>query len=410
MQTVFVKWGDIGQDPVDLTVLPCSGRMKELEVKRTQEKIEAIGLPSPEEMQSKNFSKGKIGEVSDLMQPNNPEALTKFAVYASTSFGGGSVEAMVKIGRKLGEISQSNPSVREIEAPFLGCGKSGFTPDIALPALAGGFLETRHPDAVLVLRNDDTLAEKVAREALKGLFAPHIVLLVHGIRTHANWQEPIKDTLSEAELIAQPIKYGFFNTVMTILPGPQRMIPVARIVREYRDVRQKFPDAKISAIGHSFGTYALVKAIQANSDISIHRLILCGSVVSESFRVADMQGRLNAPPILNECGWKDLVPVIARGAGTGLGAPGRFGFGTTNIEDRFHDYGHSEFLTPEFAKMYWLPFLKYGSIEKEGTLSDRPNTNWFVSVLSVKGMTTLLFIGLLLSLYFAGRSLLSLFV
>src|SRR5207244_3865633 len=106
-----------------------------------------------------------------------------------------------------------------------------------------------------------------------------------------------------------------------------RQGPVQRVVRELRDLRASHPTARISVVAHSFGTYALVKALE-EPDIRLNRVILCGCIVPEEFRRARHEAQLGADSILNDCGTHDIWPVLAKSLTWGYGATGTFGFGT----------------------------------------------------------------------------------
>jgi len=46
----------------------------------------------------------------------------------------------------------------------------------------------------------------------------HVVLLVHGINTHAKWNHIIGPTLNEAGFRAAPAGYGVFGVLRFLLP------------------------------------------------------------------------------------------------------------------------------------------------------------------------------------------------
>jgi hypothetical protein len=62
--------------------------------------------------------------------------------------------------------------------------------------------------------------------------------------------------------------------------------------------------------------------------------------------------------IINECGTRDIWPVMAQSITWGYGATGTYGFGTFNVRDRFHNITHSDFFADEFARKYWIPLVK----------------------------------------------------
>src|ERR1041385_2511690 len=99
-----------------------------------------------------HYTRGPIGFISDLLVPTKHIGQSTYVVYATTSNGGSSADALFNIGSRLGCITQINPVVRLIESPFPGTGKGGINVKVAVRALSKGFMETRHPHAVLRLR------------------------------------------------------------------------------------------------------------------------------------------------------------------------------------------------------------------------------------------------------------------
>ena len=210
----------------------------------------------------------------------------------------------------------------------------------------------------------------------------HIVVLIHGIRTHATWAEMVGAVLvQDAGARVVPLKYGFFDLLRFLCPLRTRRAPVARLLRELRDLRTQNPTARISAVAHSFGTYALTRALE-EPDIRLHRVIFCGCIVKDTFRRARHEAQLGKDPILNDCGTHDVLPVLAKSVTWGYGASGTFGFGTVGVRDRFSKFGHSGCFEQPFVQKYWAPFIRDGTIT--GTEWERTRTTppYWLSVLS----------------------------
>lgn len=187
-------------------------------------------------------------------------------------------------------------------------------------------------------------------------------MVIHGIRTQAPWVEMVANVIeTETGAQVQPIKYGYFDIARFLFPFLTRRAPIRRIVREYRDLKLRHPGARISVIAHSFGTYALTKALE-EPDLVFHRIILCGSIVRDDFRVALHRDQIGSDPILNDCGTHDAWPAFAKSISWGYGATGTFGFGAAGIRDRFSKFSHSSYFRREFVRDYWIPFLKEGKI------------------------------------------------
>ncbi len=210
----------------------------------------------------------------------------------------------------------------------------------------------------------------------------HIVVLIHGIRTHAEWQERLAEKLkNEAGIEAFPIGYGYFDVFKFWFPFFTREEPVVRVLREIRTLRSKNPNADISIVAHSFGTYIISRILSNETDVEIHRLQLCGSIISLKYRWDQVDSRISGKAV-NDAGTQDIWPVMASLLSWGYGASGAFGFKTVSIKDRFHNCGHSDFFTDEHMRKYWIPLLIDGQIVSSEWSSLRTSRGLFINFLS----------------------------
>jgi pimeloyl-ACP methyl ester carboxylesterase len=215
-----------------------------------------------------------------------------------------------------------------------------------------------------------------------------VVLLVHGIRTHADWAPMVKSMLeAPGRIEVIPIKYGYFDVFRFWFPLWTRKAPIERVWKEFRVALQKYrnlhSDAKLSVIAHSFGTYIIAEILKRGFDLRIHRLIFCGSIVPQNFPWEQYQGRFDDEKVINECGKGDLLPVLAQSLSWGYGASGTFGFGSVLVKDRFHAGGHSQYFDREFVEESWEPFIRRGEYEGTKFEVQMPTTPWWVSVLGI---------------------------
>ncbi|TAV19068.1 alpha/beta fold hydrolase [Rhizobium ruizarguesonis] len=218
-----------------------------------------------------------------------------------------------------------------------------------------------------------------------------IVFLIHGIRTQGEWLQRTAAVLqANGSIQAYPLRYEFFDIFRFLIPiRSVRMKPVERIERAIRDELGVIPQErppKVSIVAHSFGTYIVSQILERQNDIKIHRLLLCGSIVPDDFNWGAYLRRLGAASdgrtcAINDCGMKDIFPVLAKSITWGYGSSGRFGFGYPRVKDRFFRCGHSGFFDPAFVREHWLPYFVSGTIT-EGEL-ERATTPWWISVLTV---------------------------
>ncbi|MFM0732826.1 hypothetical protein PQQ52_20330 [Paraburkholderia sediminicola] len=221
----------------------------------------------------------------------------------------------------------------------------------------------------------------------------HVVVLVHGIRTYAEWQERLAGALTDkGHENVYPVGYGFFDVLSFLCPIWTRRRPIDRVLREFRAIKTKHRDADISVVAHSFGTYILSQILEDATDVSLHRVILCGCIVPLKFRWDKVMARVKGV-VINEVGTLDYWPVIARLVTWGYGASGTFGFKTSFVRDRFHNCGHSDFFEDDLMSKYWLPMLLDGQVVPSDWTRTRSRSSALVSFLSWLPLKSLLLIG-----------------
>jgi hypothetical protein len=215
-----------------------------------------------------------------------------------------------------------------------------------------------------------------------------VVLLIHGIRTEADWGPMVRSKLEvPGRIEVIPIKYGYFDAFRFWFPFWTRNKPVEKVYVQIRVALQKFrrdhPDAKLSIIAHSFGTYVVGQILKREFDLKIHRLILCGSVLPQAFPWHEYQGRFDDDNVVNECGKSDIWPVLAQSTSWGYGASGTHGFGSVLVKDRYHAGGHGQYFEPQFVEKYWEPFIRRGEYKGTKFETQMPPTPWRVSMLGI---------------------------
>jgi len=188
----------------------------------------------------------------------------------------------------------------------------------------------------------------------------HIVFLQHGIRTGAPWYDDIRRSLIKFHLTPIPYWYGYFSIPKFILnPIFGRRIKEV-FVREYRMMRKANPNCRISVIAHSYGTLALAEALRDHQDIYVHKIVFVNSIVPRDFEWASLADRSQFRQLLNECGGKDIWPVMAKKLIWGAGSSGSHGFAfdTDRVLNTFYrNAGHSDLLNADQCSKVWAPFL-----------------------------------------------------
>lgn len=216
----------------------------------------------------------------------------------------------------------------------------------------------------------------------------HVVVLIHGIRTQAEWMAMVQHEIAVDDRIAVlPIKYGFFDSCRFWFPIWTRRQPITRVHTQIRAALQRYRkehlEVKLSVIGHSFGTYIIGHLLREHFDLEIYRLILCGSVLPCDYPWEQIQGRFTPNYSVNECGHADIWPVLAQSTSWGYGASGTHGFGNVLIKDRHHAGGHGQYFDRDFVRTHWVPFIHNGIYTASSFELQAPPTPWWLSVLGI---------------------------
>lgn len=208
----------------------------------------------------------------------------------------------------------------------------------------------------------------------------HVVILVHGIRDFGTrWMNEIKKSFSRHEILVEGTHYGYFDVFRFLSPLDHSKRPRKIIAQRIDEaIRAHTLDGRVphvSVICHSFGTHLVTQLLKTNSNVRLHRLILCGSVVKETFdwsRIADQIGDKHNDDksrfIINDCAEKDPWPALAKAAGWRFGKGGVDGFRNPFVTDRWHEGNHSVFLNAHWAEKHWLPILLGRNLASDETL------------------------------------------
>ncbi len=199
------------------------------------------------------------------------------------------------------------------------------------------------------------LRSNISKLTIKGK-----VLLVHGIRTEAAWAELVKSVLEEqCGLHAHIVKLGYVDAFQFVVPF-LRGYPVKRLSRALAYLRKK-ENVPVSVIAHSFGTWCLTHILEDEPTVSLEHVILCGAVVPQRYRWDRILPQVNGK-VINDCGTRDIWPVISHLAAIGTGPTGATGIGFPDVTDRFHALDHSGFFAQPFVKDFWVPLFLSGTI------------------------------------------------
>jgi hypothetical protein len=207
----------------------------------------------------------------------------------------------------------------------------------------------------------------------------NVVVLLHGIRTHAPWFPLVQRILEPRGIKVHPIRYGRFDLIRFMVPGPWRRKPIEIAERKLEPIilRAEKHGQHVTVIAHSNGSYVITKLLQKRPSIVLENLILCGSVVESQFDWQRVWNQIRGS-IVNEYGVRDPWPAVAHSLSWGFGYSGTHGFGDP-VTDRIHDLGH-DYFTEEFVERYWLPIIESGEVvpsTRRGETLPKP-PGWFL--------------------------------
>lgn len=211
----------------------------------------------------------------------------------------------------------------------------------------------------------------------------HHVILIHGIRTHARWYELAREVFEERlGYKLHPIKYGRFDLLRFMLPGPWRRGPVERSRSKIAPIIQEAKQRKepVTVIAHSNGTHVFSTLLKREATFQVTNLVMCGAVVDDDFDWYAVKHKVSGV-IVNDYGAGDVWPAVARSLTWGYGYSGTNGIGAP-VEDRLHGLGHSGYFTIPFMKTYWRSLIEEQAVRRPalGPSGEMPRSPWWFAI------------------------------
>lgn len=192
--------------------------------------------------------------------------------------------------------------------------------------------------------------------------AKQVVILLHGMNTNAEWQEALAEPIrNETDIEPLVVGYGNFHLVKFFIPWIFRVGRINRVKADLLGIKKRYPGAKISIVAHSFGTYVLANILRSTPELKFHRVIQCGAIVSTDYDWSSVAERVSVP-VINDVGRFDIWPSMAKSWSWGYGDSGCVGFKHSAVRDRHFEYGHSDFMTLDHMRNFWLPYLVDGRV------------------------------------------------
>ena len=138
-----------------------------------------------------------------------------------------------------------------------------------------------------------------------------VVFVVHGIRTYANWIQPltVKLTAKRPNCRVVDAGYGYFSTLNFLLPW-SRQKKMAEFTDRYMVNLANHLSLPRYAVAHSFGTYVVARSLAEHPKMSFEKIYFAGSVLPREFPWYTGDGRLGIIPhrlkwLRNDCSVND---------------------------------------------------------------------------------------------------------
>ena len=202
---------------------------------------------------------------------------------------------------------------------------------------------------------------------------------------------------SERRSAFAPTSFGDYGIVRFIAPfrWPRRAA-IDRVANDIKLAVEHHKPDRVSVISRSFGTYVFLDLLENLKQLKFDRVIFCGSVIRDNVFFGDGLGRFE-PPLLNEVGGLDWLPVIAKSAGWGYGAAGSVEINNPLVETRWHmGLRHSDLLKAAFCRKFWLPFLLSGKVIPGGKAVPLPLSIRLIAKFPLKWIIALTVISMVL--------------
>lgn len=196
-----------------------------------------------------------------------------------------------------------------------------------------------------------------------------VVIPLHGIRTHAEWQRKFVDFTQYPKYhdvlhcVLDDWSFGHFPLIKFLRRGERN-----KKIDWFRKQYYLFMNSRNtylaqgeypSIVAHSFGTYILGHALEKYSYLKFDKIILCGSILPRTFDWKKIIERGQVREVRNEYGVQDIWVRRAQWFIADAGSSGYDGFAIAHdklIQEKFL-YKHSEYFDKGHMEAFWIPFL-----------------------------------------------------
>lgn len=238
-------------------------------------------------------------------------------------------------------------------------------------------INLNHPDKVweTIHEPDDDTFEVIKRAYFNRHLvdlneSPGVLVTVHGLMSHADWNASLIPIASSQGWIVAPYIYGYTTPDILLNKGKRK-----DAVDKFRDwiytVKQDYCQngERISVIAHSFGTYLIGAYLDGFTEfppVNFNTVILTGSILNEHYDWAGCAG-FKVARVRNEIApndewvkWMPRKPSEWLGLDPLFGQAGTSGFTSesnivTQVSNKIFD--HNNVIKRDVITSMWMPFL-----------------------------------------------------
>jgi hypothetical protein len=159
-----------------------------------------------------------------------------------------------------------------------------------------------------------------------------VVFVVHGMRDYGFWTQKlarrIRERGGDRVRVVNP-SYGYFPILPFTLPWVRRR-KVDWLMDKYVEVRKRYPNAGVSYVGHSNGSYLLARALREYPSARFKHVLFAGSCVRADYPWSRLEPARTGS-VLNVVATADwVIALLAKGLQAmrafDLGSAGHDGF------------------------------------------------------------------------------------
>ncbi|HDY7729585.1 TPA: hypothetical protein RQJ95_002433 [Vibrio vulnificus] len=212
--------------------------------------------------------------------------------------------------------------------------------------------------------------EKLCQQRENISFDSEIIVAVHGIRTHANWQKKLKDRFCDKYTV-KAYNFNFFNG-LDFFSNTSAEKEIISFDKYLTGICHEYPLARIHVVCHSFGTYVVYHTLARFKDrLNIGNVILAGSVLNQDQDLSVLYKKHSITRFVNDCSHIDLPLLAAQFFSKRYSVAGIVGIkgDRERIVNRYFSGGHSSYFSDEHITN-WYSIINHNNTDVDQKIYD----------------------------------------